>query len=92
MRQQMDEWTGIDLISTLSVSEKLSWLLVNTMNSAGSLIKKVMMKRSDDFFDNELENMRNEKNRLYKVAQFSRGDSVEDSNRLDELRGVQRQV
>lgn len=78
----MDEWPSIDLLSSVSVSEKLNWLLMNTMDSAGSIIKRVMMRQSDDFFDNDLENMRKEKNRLYKLAQFARRDRVEEINRL----------
>lgn len=64
----LDEW---DQIKNKSVDEKMNWFLVRLMESTQQLVERKLVKIRDSFFDRELENMRREKNRLYKIAQYS---------------------
>lgn len=55
--------------------------LLQILNGAINQFKRVkVIKINDNFFDNELELMCNEKNSLYKIAQFCNDES--ESNRL----------
>lgn len=54
-----------------SVDEKTNWLLSVLTQSTNEFIQVKELKINDDFFDKELEEMRVEKNRLYKLAQYS---------------------
>lgn len=57
-----------------SVDEKTSWLLSNLKSSLGQFRKTIQISGKNDFYDNDLERMRCEKNRLYKVAQYAQTD------------------
>lgn len=76
MWEEVDKWPPID--ESLSVNERTKWLLHNIKQSAGSFIKSKRMKSTVDFFDADLEKMRKEKNRLYKLAQFAINVSEEE--------------
>lgn len=61
-----------------SVNEKCEWLLKLMSQSTTQFKKTKLIKEKSDFFDQELENMRKEKNKLYKTAQYS-NDSISAS-------------
>lgn len=65
------EW---EIIKVKPLNDRMDWLLNNLKISLSQFRKTKKLKQKNDFFDNELENMRNEKNRLYKIAQFSKLD------------------
>lgn len=59
---------------------KMNWLL-NIISNATKQFKRVKtITTNDDFFDNNLDLMRIEKNRLYKIAQYCDNDS--DRNQM----------
>lgn len=63
------------------VDTKMNWL-IKILSMATNQFKCIKtIKVNDDFFDNELEIMRMEKNSLYKIAQYSNDDN-NDSNEL----------
>lgn len=53
------------------VDDKMNWLLDILSLSTDQFKSKRTICTSDNFFDDELENMRVEKNRLYKMAQYA---------------------
>ena len=57
-----------------SVDDKTTWLLSNLKSSLNQFRKIKQISDKNEFFDNELENMRKEKNRLYKNAQYLQTD------------------
>lgn len=61
------EW---DIIQKFSCEVKTNWLLNNLKNSASKFIETKIVKVSKEFFDFELEDMRQHKNQLYKQAQY----------------------
>lgn len=69
MWEKIDEWPQID--DSLSVNDRTELLMNNINEGAGSLIERKKVKSDEDFYDSELEEMRKEKNRLYKLAQFA---------------------
>lgn len=60
-----------DLIRSHSLQTKFEWLLENLMQSLQQFRTTKIIKLNNDFFDNELETMRCDKNILYKRAQYS---------------------
>lgn len=75
-------WNEIELwlpqwaqVQYLSVDEKMNWLLDNLKNSLQKFRTKKLIGQNNEFFDDELELMRIEKNRLYKIAQYSTQDT-----------------
>lgn len=64
----IDQWNEI---KTKTVKEKMKWFLNRLMNSTKELVEKRKVKIRTSFFDQYLDNMRKEKNRLYKIAQYS---------------------
>lgn len=50
---------------------RTNWLIENLNETANKFIVEKCVRNDDDFFDSELEMMRKEKNRLYKIAQYS---------------------
>lgn len=65
------------LVEHASVNEKMNWLLSVLELSTDQFKSKKTISTNDNFFDSELENMRIEKNRLYKIAQYATHDSNE---------------
>lgn len=59
-----------------SVDDKTTWLLSNLKSSLNKFRKTKQVNDKNDFFDGELESMRREKNKLYKIAQYSRTDEA----------------
>lgn len=68
IENKLNDW---DEIKLKSVDEKTNWLLSVISESTNEFKSEKEMKINDNFFDNELEQMRIEKNRLYKVAQYA---------------------
>lgn len=58
-------------VQTGDVNEKMEWLLNIIEKSTNQFKSSKTIKTNSEFFDHELENMRREKNRLYKLAQLS---------------------
>lgn len=54
-----------------SVNNKTDWLLQILTRAAGQLKEEKIIKSKENFFDAELEQMRRDKNNLYKLAQYS---------------------
>lgn len=52
------------------MNDKMNWLLSILSLSTDQFKSKKKISNTDSFFDSELENMRIEKNRLYRVAQY----------------------
>lgn len=63
------EWENV---KTKSINEKMVWLLNNLNPSLNQLRKTVQIKQNNEFFDCELDRMRMEKNRLYKIAKLTK--------------------
>lgn len=61
------------LVENCDLEVKTDWLLLVLKNATSQFIKYKTFKTSHEFFDSELEQMRTEKNRLYKIAQLSYG-------------------
>lgn len=61
-------WESVQL---KQVNDKTDWLLNVISESTAEFKHTKEIKVTDDFFDSELEQMRREKNRLYKVAEIS---------------------
>lgn len=80
MNIKMDDWPQMK--DSMSINEKTEWLLNNIKKSAGSFIKIKKRKSPDDFFDAELEDMRNVKNKLYKLAQFAVNENEETRDQM----------
>lgn len=73
LENNLDSWTEIE---HSDVNIKMNWF-INVVSAATNQFKKIKeISTKNDFFDNELELMRREKNRLYKIAQFSTTDTV----------------
>lgn len=69
IEQWLPQWRELQ---NKSVDDKMNWLLLNLKNSIEQFrVTKQLIDKSD-FFDRELEVMRIEKNRLYKIAQYTR--------------------
>lgn len=58
-------------VERASMNEKMNWLLSVLSLSTEQFKSKITIHNMDNFFDSELENMRVEKNRLYKLAQYA---------------------
>lgn len=65
---RLNQWNSIHL---KSVDEKTNWLLSVLSESTNEFKREKEIKINDDFFDYELDQMRTEKNRLYKLAQYA---------------------
>lgn len=73
--KSIETWCGFwDNVKQKSVDEKMEWLIMNLSTSAKIFFKKKIINITSGFFDHELELMRNEKNKLYKLAVYS-GDN-----------------
>ncbi|XP_031638796.1 uncharacterized protein LOC116350927 [Contarinia nasturtii] len=57
-------------VERASLNDKMNWLLSVLSLSTDQFKSKITIRNIDNFFDSELENMRVEKNRLYKIAQY----------------------
>lgn len=68
----LPEW---NTVCRESVNEKMNWFMRNVKCSAGNFIVNRTIGARDDFFDGTLDATRIEKNRLYKNAQYSHGES-----------------
>lgn len=73
----INQW---DEVKNKSVDEKMTWLVMNLKGSIEKLIYKSPVKIRDSFFDRTLELMRKEKNRLYKIAQYSSDSNGNNDN------------
>lgn len=69
----VSEWSEIQI---KSCDEKVEWLISRLSETANQFITEKTVKSDSDFFDEELEHMRREKNMLYKAAQFSDADQL----------------
>lgn len=73
IEEQLYLW---QIVESRDVNTKVNWILA-VLSKATEQFKCVkQIQTKDTFFDNELENMRREKNRLYKIAQYSFGSTV----------------
>lgn len=77
IENSIDSW---ELIKNCDVNMKTEWLLsiISDATIKFKTLKRMCIK--DDFFNHELEQMRVEKNRLYKIAQYSNGSIDSQSN------------
>lgn len=82
LENSLDSWS---VIENGSINEKVSWLLNTIKNSTNQFQSVKVIKTNDNFFDQELENMRRKKNELYKIAQCSSG-SVDSATKWHEYR------
>lgn len=70
--QSIEKWSHTwDNVKGNSINDKIHWLIENISASTCQFKHTKVLKSNLDFFDNELDQMRREKNRLYKIAQFS---------------------
>lgn len=58
-------------VQSSNVNDKMEWLLNIVKRATNQFKSTKTIKTNRDFFDRDLENMRIEKNRLYKIAQLS---------------------
>lgn len=82
MWMAIDEWPHLNDLDSHTVDERTEWLLHNMSVSTGALITKKKQRMIDEFFDDELDRMRNVKNELYKTAQFANCASKEEKDSL----------
>lgn len=74
-----------NFIKNCDVNVKKNWIL-NILSTAANQFSSIKtIKTKSDFFDNELETMRIEKNRLYKLAQYS-NESEDTASKWHEYR------
>lgn len=66
LENSISTWNEIE---SSDVNTKMNWILNVTSNATNQFKRIKVIKINEDFFDIELEFMRNEKNRLYKIAQ-----------------------
>lgn len=83
IESKLNNW---DEIKLKSVDEKTNWLLTVLSESTKEFIREKEVKINDDFFDNEMEQMRIEKNRLYKLAQYANANDRDKDKRWYEYR------
>lgn len=76
----IDEW---EEMSRKNCNVKTEWLLNNLNETADKFINLRTVRSIDEFFEYELEQMRKQKNLLYKTAQYS---SDNNQNNWDEYR------
>lgn len=85
--QSIDEWKGSwKDIEHRSVNDKTNWLLENISSTTNQFKKMKTIKINEDLFDNQLEEMRLEKNRFYNVAQYTVNDPETAKKRWHEYR------
>lgn len=82
--QSIESWQHTwSVVESKSINDKMDWLLNNLSESANQFKSIKTINSKPDFFDNELEQMRREKNRLYKTAQYSINNSNSSKNWQD---------
>lgn len=77
IENSLDSWAEVEFSD---VNTKMNWF-IKTLEAATDKFKKVKtISTKHDFFDRELESMRQEKNRLYKIAQLSPNNTESATN------------
>lgn len=87
-----DLWVSLEskiepfhLINSSGINIKTQWILKQLHESTEQFMRIKTVKTKTEFFDTELELMRREKNRLYKIAQYT-NNPVESCVRWHEYR------
>lgn len=72
LQSVLNTWSAQwNYIKSGTCDTKMQWLINKLTETSNHFMEEKRVREIDDFFDNELEAMRNEKNQLYKMAQHS---------------------